>query len=128
MSFKKEHLQTHRNSAVLQWCFSLINQLSFYLSDELEKTFDHTADEFTLERIIELGFDAHAEKVSEISGAASKELAIEQSLSGIREVWEETVLDVSPYKDRGHYRLRLVGHFDNVEWKALLSKVWLLDN
>ncbi|XP_030837708.1 dynein heavy chain 2, axonemal [Strongylocentrotus purpuratus] len=76
------------------------------LQDELEKTFDHTADEFTLERIIELGFDAHAEKVSEISGAASKELAIEQSLSGIRDVWEETILDVSPYKDRGHYRLK----------------------
>ena len=76
------------------------------LQEALQKTFDHEAEDFTLERIIDLGFDEHAEKVADVSGAASKELAIEQAISGIKDTWDVTVLDVAPYKDRGHYRLR----------------------
>ena len=45
---------------------------------QLQKSFDHLAETFTLEKIIELGLDAYAEQISEISSAASKELAIEQ--------------------------------------------------
>lgn len=37
-----------------------------------------SADDFTLEKIIELGLDQFAEQISEVSGAASKELSIEQ--------------------------------------------------
>lgn len=37
-----------------------------------------TAEDFTLEKIIELGFDQFGEQISEISGAASKELSIEE--------------------------------------------------
>ena len=44
----------------------------------MQRQFDHTADEFTLEKIIEYGFDQFAEPINEISGAATKELAIEQ--------------------------------------------------
>lgn len=36
------------------------------------------AEDFTLEKIIELGLDQFAEQISEVSGAASKELSIEQ--------------------------------------------------
>ena len=37
-----------------------------------------SADDFTLEKIIELGLDQFADQISEVSGAASKELSIEQ--------------------------------------------------
>ena len=34
------------------------------LQEEIQKTFDYKADDFTLEKIIDLGFDQYAEKVS----------------------------------------------------------------
>lgn len=34
--------------------------------------------DFTLEKLVEIGLDQHAEVVGDISSAASKELAIEQ--------------------------------------------------
>ncbi|XP_033636218.1 dynein heavy chain 2, axonemal-like isoform X2 [Asterias rubens] len=76
------------------------------LQEEIQKTFDYKADDFTLEKIIDLGFDQYAEKVSETSAAASKELAIEEAISGIKETWDEATLDVGPYKDRGHFKLK----------------------
>jgi len=44
----------------------------------MARPFDHEADDFTLEKIIEYGFDQFAEGINDISGAATKELAIEQ--------------------------------------------------
>lgn len=44
----------------------------------MQRHFDHTSETFTLERIIDLGLDQFADQISEISGAASKELAIEE--------------------------------------------------
>ncbi|XP_062301425.1 dynein axonemal heavy chain 2 [Scomber scombrus] len=76
------------------------------ICDELQCSFDHTSAEFTLEKIISLGLDKYTDKISEISGAASKELSIEQGLEDITKIWEETFLDITPYKDDGHYRLR----------------------
>uniref|UniRef100_A0A672FP66 Dynein axonemal heavy chain 2 n=1 Tax=Salarias fasciatus TaxID=181472 RepID=A0A672FP66_SALFA len=76
------------------------------ICEEGQCSFDPTSPEFTLEKIISLGLDKYAEKISEISGAASKELFIEQGLESISKTWEETSLDVEPYKDEGHYRLR----------------------
>ncbi|KAM3857822.1 dynein axonemal heavy chain 2 [Diretmus argenteus] len=73
---------------------------------ELQRSFDQTSPEFTLETIISLGLDQYADKICEISGAASKELSIEQGLEGIAKTWEETSLDIAPYKDKGHHRLR----------------------
>ena len=52
------------------------------------------------------GLDQFAEQISEISGAASKELSIEQVLKGIADAWDILLLDIVPYKDRGHYKLR----------------------
>ncbi|XP_053575482.1 dynein axonemal heavy chain 2 [Bombina bombina] len=73
---------------------------------EIQKTFDQTAEDFTLEKIVELGLDQYVEKICEISTAASKELLIEESLEVITKTWEVTQLDIVPYKDKGHHRLR----------------------
>lgn len=44
----------------------------------MQVAFDQTASDFTLEKMVALGLEQHAEKISEISGAASNELSIEQ--------------------------------------------------
>ncbi|KAF1380471.1 hypothetical protein PFLUV_G00164080 [Perca fluviatilis] len=76
------------------------------ICEELQCSFDPTSAEFTLETIISLGLDMYTDKISELSGAASKELSIEQGLEDITKTWEETLLDIEPYKAEGHYRLR----------------------
>ncbi|KAG7496340.1 dynein heavy chain 2, axonemal [Solea senegalensis] len=76
------------------------------ICEELKCSFDPNSADFTLEKIISLGFDKYAEKISEITGAASRELSIEQGLESITKTWKETALDIEPYKDKGHYRLR----------------------
>ena len=48
------------------------------LKEEVQKPFDHTSVEFTLEKIIELGLEQFSETIGDISSAASKELSIEQ--------------------------------------------------
>ena len=65
-------------------------------------------DGFTLEKIIEVGLDNFADEIGDISGAASKELAIEQAIVAIAEQWEDMTLEVDRYKDRGHFRLKSV--------------------
>lgn len=72
------------------------------------RQFNPEADDFTLEKIIEWGFDQYAERINEISGAATKELAIEQGLKEIEETWENTNMDLATYKDKGHYKLKSV--------------------
>ncbi|KAL7983007.1 hypothetical protein Chor_013613 [Crotalus horridus] len=69
------------------------------VKDLVLRTFDQDAEDFRLENIIELGLDKHVEKVAEISSSATKELAIEQT-------WAVTTLDIVPYKDKGHHRIR----------------------
>ncbi|XP_053425882.1 dynein axonemal heavy chain 2 isoform X8 [Nycticebus coucang] len=74
--------------------------------DEIQWEFDQESESFTLEQIVELGMDQHAEKIGEISASATKELAIEVGLKNIAKTWEVTQLDIIPYKDKGHHRLR----------------------
>ena len=81
------------------------------LQDEIQKPFDQESEEFTLEKIIELGFDQHSEVIAEISTAASKELAIENLLKSIVETWQEVELDIAPYKTRGHHRIKASEEF-----------------
>ena len=50
------------------------------LKDEVQKPFDQNSEDFTLEKIIELGLDQFSETIGDISTAASKELSIEQVL------------------------------------------------
>ncbi|XP_028285542.1 dynein heavy chain 2, axonemal [Parambassis ranga] len=73
---------------------------------KVDSSFDPTSAEFTLEKIMSLGLDRCADFICEISGAASKELSIEQGLEGITKTWEEMHLDITRYKDKGHYHLR----------------------
>ena len=65
-----------------------------------------SGDEFTLEKIIEIGLDQFSEVIGEISSAASKELAIEQAIADIANQWQDFRLDVGAYKERGHFRLK----------------------
>ncbi|XP_078389870.1 dynein axonemal heavy chain 2 [Cetorhinus maximus] len=76
------------------------------IKDEVQKLFDQTSDDFTLEKIIELGLDQHSDAISSISSAATKELSIEMALEAIKKTWEVTTLDLLPYKDKGHFKLR----------------------
>ncbi|XP_078057018.1 dynein axonemal heavy chain 2 [Mustelus asterias] len=76
------------------------------IKDEVQKLFDHTSEDFTLEKIIELGLEQHSDAISSISSAATKELSIEMALEGIKKTWEVTTLDLMPYKDKGHFKLR----------------------
>ena len=59
------------------YCVKFHN-IQLFFQSEMGKQFDPKADEFTLEKIIEFGFDQYAEQIGEVSGAARKELAIEQ--------------------------------------------------
>ena len=73
---------------------------------EMARDFDQNDEGFTLEKIIGLGFDRYAVFISELSQAATKELAIEKLLNKIESAWADIELDIVPFKDRGHYRLR----------------------
>ena len=70
------------------------------------RQFDPQSIEFTLEKIIEWGFDQYAEKIGDISGAATKELAIEIGIKEISDTWEQIELDMATYKDKGHYKIK----------------------
>ncbi|ELR57060.1 Dynein heavy chain 2, axonemal, partial [Bos mutus] len=74
--------------------------------DEVQREFDQESESFTLEQIVELGMDQHVEKIGEISASATKELAIELALQNIAKTWDVIQLDIVPYKDKGHHRLR----------------------
>ncbi|KAG7240073.1 hypothetical protein INR49_027927 [Caranx melampygus] len=76
------------------------------LKRELKCSFDPVSDEFTLEKIISMEFDKYADRICEITGAACKELSIEQNLESITQTWDDISLDIAPHKDEGHYRLR----------------------
>ncbi|XP_044939240.1 dynein axonemal heavy chain 2 isoform X5 [Mustela putorius furo] len=74
--------------------------------DEIQREFDQESESFTLEQIVDLGMDQHVEKIGEISASATKELAIELALQNIAKTWNVIQLDIVPYKDKGHHRLR----------------------
>jgi hypothetical protein len=64
------------------------------LVDAIQTSFDPTSDTFTLDSIVALRLDQHAEFISEMSLNATKELAIEQSLAAIAEAWKTLDLDM----------------------------------
>jgi dynein heavy chain len=74
------------------------------LMEEVGKTFDPHCDDFSLGTLIGLELDEFADPVAEISGAATKELQIENNINDIVTVWDETLIDVKQYKDgsKGH--------------------------
>ena len=55
-----------------------VKHFLFVLQTEIQRNFEYTSEDFTLEKIIEFGFDQHGEFINTVSGAAKKELSIEQ--------------------------------------------------
>lgn len=109
------------------------------IREDLGRSFDEASAEFTLERIVEFGFDTHAEFINQVSSSASKELIIEtvsvtylhthslqymhilsfslslththnlscvQELANMQSTWNTLELDIVPYKDKGHFKVR----------------------
>lgn len=74
------------------------------LMEQVGRRFDPFSDEFTLDSVVQLGLATHAEFITEMSTNATKELAIENSLQAIAEVWETLELDMVEYK--ATYKLR----------------------
>ena len=74
---------------------------------ECGETFDPHGDAFTLGRVTDLKLHLHDEFIAELSSNATKELAIENSLSTIQETWTTLKMDMVPYKEgRDVYKLR----------------------
>lgn len=78
----------------------------------MRKQFEEESADFTLEKIIDLNFDQHAEMINEISGAATKELAIENSLKMMEKLWESVDLEIIPHKDKEKNHFLLSGTDD----------------
>jgi dynein heavy chain len=68
------------------------------LQQEINKRFDATSADFTLERVFSLGLHAHGEFIGELSANAYKEYAIETALEGIEERWNGIDVDIVEYK------------------------------
>ncbi|KAH9639977.1 hypothetical protein HF086_008072 [Spodoptera exigua] len=60
--------------------------------------FDQNSEDFKLDLIMKLNFQAYAEEISEISNAATMELNIENGLKAIREVWKSTTFEMQHHK------------------------------
>ena len=75
------------------------------LQERVGKDFDPHSADFTLNEVVKLGLNAHAEFIGELSTNANKELAIEQALNDLEKRWADVELDVGAYKDK-YYKLR----------------------
>ncbi|KAJ3375748.1 Dynein heavy chain 2, axonemal [Allomyces arbusculus] len=72
------------------------------LVDEIGKSFDPASPQSTLDLVLELGLDQYSESIGIMSGAATKELSIEEGLQGIKDAWQSLELDIVGYKDKYH--------------------------
>ncbi|KAG6451921.1 hypothetical protein O3G_MSEX007393 [Manduca sexta] len=69
--------------------------------------FDQDSEDFKLELIMRLNFQAYADEIAEISNAATMELNIENGLKAIREVWKNTTYEMQHHKGE-MYRIKNV--------------------
>lgn len=69
--------------------------------------FDENAASFNLAQIIELDFQAFSEEIQDISNAATQELAIENGIKNIAEIWKTQGFEIVFYRD-GIYRIKSV--------------------
>jgi dynein heavy chain len=77
------------------------------IMDDIGKTFSTTSQDFTLDKIGELGLEQHVESISALSVAATKELSIEQGIQIISDAWSVLEIDVAPYKEeKGYWKIR----------------------
>ena len=72
---------------------------------EVGFSFDPKSDDFTLEKVFEMGFLRHSDFIADISASANKELAIEASLASISSSWNALDLDIVEYKVT-HWKIR----------------------
>lgn len=80
------------------------------------REFDQNSEDFKLELIMRLNFQAYAEDISEISNAATMELNIENGLKAIREVWKATTYEMQHHKGE-MYRIKNVEDVSQVRRK-----------
>ncbi|XP_072759448.1 dynein axonemal heavy chain 2 [Anoplolepis gracilipes] len=78
------------------------------VKDTIDRDFDETSEDFTLDAIIKMHMHNFAEQISEISNMATMELAIEVGLKNIKDTWETMPITMVPYKDKGVYRLKAI--------------------
>lgn len=71
--------------------------LSFLVS-VITREFDQDSEDFKLDLIMKLNFQAYAEEIAEISNAATMELNIENGLKTIRELWKNTTYEMQHHK------------------------------
>ena len=57
------------------------------LMESVRTTFDPTGPDFTLDSVVKLHLDQHAELIADLSGNATKELAIELSIQVLKPSW-----------------------------------------
>nr|XP_034179953.1 dynein heavy chain 2, axonemal [Osmia lignaria] len=76
------------------------------VKDIVDRDFDETSNDFTLEVIAEMQLQNFAEQISEISYSATMELSIEIGLQHISEIWSKMPIEMVPYKEKGIFRLR----------------------
>jgi dynein heavy chain len=67
------------------------------LCSELGKTIEPNSDSFTLEQVFALGLHHHGDFISDLSGIANKELAIEESLQAIDLAWKGINVEIGEY-------------------------------
>ena len=70
------------------------------LCTEIGKSIDPKSDDFTLEKVFTLGLHHHGDFISELSGVANKELAIEENLEAIATAWKSIDIEIGEYKDK----------------------------
>lgn len=75
------------------------------LRERVGAEFDPKSADFTLNEVVRLGFNAHAEFIGELSSNANKELAIETALNDLEKRWADITLDVGPYKEK-YFKLK----------------------
>ncbi|KAJ3335866.1 Dynein heavy chain 2, axonemal [Gonapodya sp. JEL0774] len=77
------------------------------LSDQIGKSLAPSPTELSLEKITEAGLDQYSEAIAQLSNGASRELAIENDLTSVKEVWETLEFDlVAKADDKQMYKIR----------------------
>lgn len=79
------------------------------------RDFDQNSEDFKLELIVRLNFQAYAEDIAEVSNAATMELAIENGLKAINEVWTATTFEMQHHKG-DMYKIKNVEDVMQVCW------------
>lgn len=75
------------------------------LQEKIGIDFDPYGTDFTLNNIMNMGFLAHVNFISELSTNANKELAIEVALNELEKRWSEVAMDMGTYKDK-YFKLK----------------------